>query len=742
MKTKARQSTNIYDARSLPGKAAAALRAVIPSARAHIGDPYSVSPDEIRRYEALNGPGSYRQFTENLHKIRLADNPSPDRSATRAIAEAQARDRELMRQDVEKAVRAGKMTRAQADAAIKTLGNPTPATPATRSSQAMPTRFFNSAASAFGTGYNLASPKKDKNNQTAYQRYIEKYYGPGVTSHTDPLAVARAATGAVASGLKSGAGFLGHAAAGLLGAPMGPSGGRATAAATNTGGGIGSDTGAVSGITPTNRLYGGNPGTGAGVSAYVPGTARQGMDGVLDAISQAEGTTQNGYNEVMGYGKYGGYPSKPITEMTLQEMHDFGRNVMFPAQRAKGIPENKLSSASGKFQITGDNIEAYSKKWGLDMKTTIWTPQLQERIAIDLAKNTPKGLANWEGFKYGEGKKLKQQATTALAYASTGATTTPALQAAAEQASGRATASRYERSPEIAAMQRDLNSRGAKLTVDGIRGPLTQAAEKQFLGSPTSVRTPSFTNPAYVSRANAVIPYSDSQDAGRIPAAGRVSTVNQRQDYVPTPSFANRQSYTSGRGDEGQVPRTGVASTPYLNQPYTPAATPRTPYFNNPYTSSTGGAYTSGRGDEGRGVPAPPSMNTRNMRVPTQSFVQTPYMNQPYTGPEWDVMPGLLQEPAVQVPTARIPQARPNYQPPQQAPQQAVPTLLERLDNLVERAERALGGNRGSDSRSSGGRSSGGGAGSPNSGLGYSGGRGYGGGSIGRGTGGAINPNR
>jgi hypothetical protein len=335
--------------------------------------------------------------------------------------------------------------------------------------------------------------------------------------------------------------------------------------------------------------------------------------------------------------------------------------------------------------------------------------------------------------------KLKSLAPSNVvsAYSPTTATTSPAIQAATQQATGqngrRATSQAGQsgdisrRGSDVASMQRDLNSRGAKLTVDGLEGPLTRQAAQQFYGHPTSVRTPSFTSTPPTTANN----WSSLQGSP-------TRTVNQRQDYVPSPSFTNRRSYTSGRGDEGTVPRVGVAGgpslqTPYLNQPYTSATAPRTPYLNQPYTPPA--------------VPQTPYLNQpyaspgyqaiTPRQVTTQSFPQTPAFMNPYTMSTGGAN-AIVAPPLQNGQTARIPQHRPDYQPPEQA----VPTLLERLDNLVERAERALSGNRGSDSRSSGSRSGGGGAGSPNSGLGYSGGRGYGGGSIGRGTGGAINPNR
>src|SRR6185295_11230523 len=150
--------------------------------------------------------------------------------------------------------------------------------------------FSNSAAAGFGAGYDLASSKKDKSGKSAYQRYVEKYYGPDVTSHRDPIALARAATGAVAQGLKSGAGFLSHAAAGLVGAPLGPS--KAAATPSQGRGGIGSDTGAASRDVPSNRLYG-NSAVSAGLGSA--GGSGSGYGNANDVGSRISGDLQRDF---------------------------------------------------------------------------------------------------------------------------------------------------------------------------------------------------------------------------------------------------------------------------------------------------------------------------------------------------------------------------------------------------------------------------------------------------------------
>jgi hypothetical protein len=272
------------------------------------------------------------------------------------------------------------------------------------------------------------------------------------------------------------------------------------------------------------------------------------------------------------------------------------------------------------------------------------------------------------------------------------------------------------RGAEVAALQKNLNSLGANLKVDGLEGPRTRAAMQQFMGSPTSVRTPSFTN------------------------------------------VAARTPYTSGQQDRGTVPRAGVApaSTPAVNQPYTPvSATPRTPYYSNPYSGSTGGANaivaprqvptSAVKGSPlpgvqlpsyGSNITYPSAIQTGARAVSTTAVpvtgrapvgnvwgafsrpaIRTPSIHQPYTMSTGGA--NAIVQPAQ---TARIPQARPAFV----APVTAAPTMMQVLHDKMQR-DAAMA----SQSSRSG---MGGGGG------GYVGGSfgGYGGSNIGSGIGGAF----
>ena len=60
----------------------------------------------------------------------------------------------------------------------------------------------------------------------------------------------------------------------------------------------------------------------------------------LDFIKEAEGTAgqPNPYDVVLGYGRYG-TPPKPLTQMTLDEVYDFGRTML-------AHPDNNFNSSA------------------------------------------------------------------------------------------------------------------------------------------------------------------------------------------------------------------------------------------------------------------------------------------------------------------------------------------------------------------------------------------------------------
>lgn len=134
--------------------------------------------------------------------------------------------------------------------------------------------------------------------------------------------------------------------------------------------------------------------------------------GLYDSIINAEGTARGGrdpYNTVLGYGRWGS-PSKPLTDMTLNEVREFGLQ-MRRAQLANGTAWKDTSSASGAFQIVGSTMMDAARALGMDPGSTKFTPEIQRQMASWIART--QGLGAWQGFRGHPGELAK--ARTALA---------------------------------------------------------------------------------------------------------------------------------------------------------------------------------------------------------------------------------------------------------------------------------------------------------------------------------------
>jgi muramidase (phage lysozyme) len=167
---------------------------------------------------------------------------------------------------------------------------------------------------------------------------------------------------------------------------------------------------------------------------------------MLDIISESEGTDRldfvpkkgrniikTPYDMVSNFGK-NLLPKKSPTEMTIREVIDFGRPLVNATRKTT------QSSAMGKYQIMansykrGDpkyegNLEFFAKKLGLDIDNQLFTPEVQDQLAIAMLndrvpsiksfafeatdKNLNKVLdelnATWRGVPDSKGKTSKGQ---------------------------------------------------------------------------------------------------------------------------------------------------------------------------------------------------------------------------------------------------------------------------------------------------------------------------------------------
>ena len=140
---------------------------------------------------------------------------------------------------------------------------------------------------------------------------------------------------------------------------------------------------------------------------YLPSTPAQ---RILDKISVGEGAVPEKlqrqeslgigttpYDMVLAYGRLAA-PDKPITQMTLQEIFDFQKELI-KASKGKLRGTNDGSSALGKYQITrkslfgpkGSAEKPEKDRWADKLNLTpdmIFTPALQEKIARQALKET------------------------------------------------------------------------------------------------------------------------------------------------------------------------------------------------------------------------------------------------------------------------------------------------------------------------------------------------------------------
>lgn len=118
----------------------------------------------------------------------------------------------------------------------------------------------------------------------------------------------------------------------------------------------------------------------------------------LDLIGLAEGTDKGrGYNEVLGYGKYGG-GSSTLTNMSLKQVLDLGEMI-----RQNSKQDGFNSSAVGRYQIVGTTMRELMAEMKLDPYRTKFTPEIQDQMATRLMARRGadvRGLRNeWEGLR-------------------------------------------------------------------------------------------------------------------------------------------------------------------------------------------------------------------------------------------------------------------------------------------------------------------------------------------------------
>lgn len=136
-----------------------------------------------------------------------------------------------------------------------------------------------------------------------------------------------------------------------------------------------------------------------GVAGFTPGAG-----GPTTAGAQGAGTMNGSdWDVVLGGGKYG-LPSQPVTEMTIGDIQQFGRDVLIPNSKGAkefGLPSDQGSSAVGRYQFTQGTLEEYGPKvLGPNWKSQKFTPEVQDKLAEALFNDRKSGnlKATWQGL--------------------------------------------------------------------------------------------------------------------------------------------------------------------------------------------------------------------------------------------------------------------------------------------------------------------------------------------------------
>jgi len=158
-------------------------------------------------------------------------------------------------------------------------------------------------------------------------------------------------------------------------------------------------------FTPDMKVpgwFGGGGGSASSNPANSSASAR-----MLDAIAGTE-SGKASYNAVLGNGRYG-TPSKPVSQMTLDEAFRFGRQIK---------ARHGSSSALGRYQIVGNTMRAAQRALGISGDAT-FDPAMQDRMTRWIARS--QGLGAWEGLKHNP----RAMAEARAAMAAGGAKDTP-----------------------------------------------------------------------------------------------------------------------------------------------------------------------------------------------------------------------------------------------------------------------------------------------------------------------------
>ena len=144
--------------------------------------------------------------------------------------------------------------------------------------------------------------------------------------------------------------------------------------------------------------------------------------GLLSKIMQGEGTDKfsNPYDTVYGANPRTGKsiyanPNSPLSTMNIGDVQDFQKDLIGATRgKVRGVSPDKGTGAVGAYQFTRDTLAALAHKlYGNDWRSTKFTPEVQDALAAELARERHGHLAGtWAAFRNEgpEGKALRAQA--------------------------------------------------------------------------------------------------------------------------------------------------------------------------------------------------------------------------------------------------------------------------------------------------------------------------------------------
>lgn len=145
-------------------------------------------------------------------------------------------------------------------------------------------------------------------------------------------------------------------------------------------------------MSPGGRLVDPTTGRVIAQAPFAPWREKIGEGETLIGGQEGGEGTIGGYDTVLGDGRYG-QPPAPLTQMSIGQAIEFGKNVLIPNSKAAGVGRDSRgllgSSAMGAYQITQSTLQEFAPQvLGPDWQNQQFTPEVQDAIAEAIFNST------------------------------------------------------------------------------------------------------------------------------------------------------------------------------------------------------------------------------------------------------------------------------------------------------------------------------------------------------------------